>query len=176
VRLVRNVLSRGADGRVRATPTEEIERIDCGILFRSVGYRGLALPELPYDEHRGVLPNERGRLIEPASGTPLAGLYTSGWIKRGPSGVIGTNKPDAFETVGAMLEDLAAGRHTAADRLPRSAVERLLLDRGVRFVTYPEWEKIDRLEVERGKTAGRPRVKITDRAQMIAALGGAQDR
>jgi ferredoxin--NADP+ reductase len=132
----------------------------------------VALPDLPYDERRGVLPNDKGRLIEPPSSTPLRGLYTSGWIKRGPSGIIGTNKPDAVETVRSMLEDLQAGHLASDDPPPRAALEALLRERRVRFVTYAEWQKIDSLEREQGKAAGRPRVKITRREQMLAALGG----
>lgn len=171
VRIVRNVLSREGSGYLQATATDETEELDCGLVFRSVGYRGIALPGLPYDERRGVLPNETGRLIDPDSGAVLPGLYTSGWIKRGPSGIIGTNKPDAVETVNSMLEDRQSGRLASTDPLDRTKLEATLRDRGVRFVTYAEWQTIDRLEVERGKAAGRPRVKIARKEQIFTALG-----
>ena len=171
VRITRNILARDASGYLQATATDETELLDCGIVFRSVGYRGVALPCLPYDERRGVLPNDKGRLIDPSSSSPLPGMYTSGWIKRGPSGIIGTNKPDAVETVRSMFEDLQAGRLASAAPPPRAALEATLRERRVRFVTYPDWQRLDALEIERGKAAGRPRVKMTRREQMLAALG-----
>ena len=176
VRIVRNVLSRGGGGYLQATATDETELLDCGIVFRSVGYRGVALPDLPFDERLGVLPNDKGRLIEPSSSAPIPGLYTCGWIKRGPSGIIGTNKPDAVETVRSMIEDLRGGRLASTDPASRTALEATLRERSVRFVTYPEWQRLDALEIERGKAAGRPRVKLTAREEMLAALdagGGA---
>jgi ferredoxin--NADP+ reductase len=168
---VRNVLSRDSSGYLQATATDETELIDCGLVFRSVGYRGLALPGLPFDERRGVLPNDQGRLIDPASSAPIPGLYTSGWIKRGPSGIIGTNKPDAVETVRSMVEDLKAGRLVTPEPASRAVLETTLRERHVRFVTYPEWQKLDALEIERGKAVGRPRVKFAARQQIFAALG-----
>jgi len=171
VRVVRNVLSRGEGGSLRANATDETELLDCGIVFRSVGYRGVPLPDLPFDDRRGRLPNEKGRVVEPSTSAPLPGLYTSGWIKRGPSGIIGTNKPDAVETVRSMIEDLQADRLAPGDRENRDMLEETLRDRGVRFVSYPEWVKLDALEIDRGKSAGRPRVKFAGREEMLAALG-----
>jgi len=175
VRIVRNVLSRGEGGYLQASATGETESIDCGIVFRSVGYRGVALPDLPFDERRGVLPNEKGRVIDPATSAPLPGLYTSGWIKRGPSGIIGTNKPDAVETVRSMIEDLESGHIATEDREGHGALEAILRERGVRFVSYAEWLKLDALEIERGKSAGRPRVKLAGREEMLAELGDRRD-
>jgi len=147
IELVRNVL----DENDRAVPTEERETLSCGIVFRSVGYRGVALPDVPFDEKTGTIPNQGGR-VEP-------GLYVAGWIKRGPTGVIGTNKKDATETVELLLEDAAAGRlprtgATAAD------VDALLDERDVRRVLYNGWQSIDEVERSAGEPRGRPRVKL----------------
>jgi len=171
VRIVRNVLSRDGGGYLQATATDETELLDCGIVFRSVGYRGLPLPDLPFDERRGVLSNDQGRLVDLSSSAPIPGFYTSGWIKRGPSGIIGTNKPDAVETVRSMLEDFRAGRVASTDPGSRTTLEATLRDRRVRFVSYPEWQKLDALEIDRGRAAGRPRVKFTTRERMFAELG-----
>jgi ferredoxin--NADP+ reductase len=163
IELIKNVLD--ADGR--AVPTEERETLSCGIVFRSVGYRGVSVPGVPFDEKTGTIPNQGGR-VEP-------GLYTAGWIKRGPTGVIGTNKKDATETVELLLEDAAAGR------LPRSEataadVDALLDERGVRRVMYTGWQAIDERERAAGEKQGRPRVKLAtwdellDAAEQIASL------
>jgi ferredoxin--NADP+ reductase len=140
-------------------------------VFRSVGYRGVALPDLPFREDWGVIPNDQGRILG-ADGDPLRGLYTSGWIKRGPTGVIGTNKPDAGETVRAMLEDLAAGRHRAPEHPQRGALDALLVERSVRPVSYADWQKIDAAERIAGKSADRPRIKLVTRAALRAVLDG----
>src|SRR5262245_34593939 len=109
IEVVRNALVADEGGRIRAEPTGEHETIPCGIVFRSVGYLGVPLPGVPFDEARGTVPNEGGRVLS-ETGAPLAGVYCAGWIKRGPSGVIGTNKKDATETVELLLEDARAGK------------------------------------------------------------------
>ncbi len=105
---VRNELLPAGDGKLRAQATGERERIDAGLLFRAIGYRGVPLPGVPFDERVGVIPNTGGRVLDPSSGAPLPGEYVVGWIKRGPSGVIGTNKKDAQETVDAIIADVTA--------------------------------------------------------------------
>jgi ferredoxin--NADP+ reductase len=134
--------------------------LPCSIVFRSVGYRGVALPDLPFDAARGTIRNDRGRVLDD-EGKQLCGVHCAGWIKRGPSGVIGTNKKDATETVDLLLEDARAGllpgREAGADA---AAVERLLLERGVDFVEYRGWEAIDLHERTAGEPHGRPRVKL----------------
>jgi ferredoxin--NADP+ reductase len=165
VEIVQNELVT-EDGRISARPTDRRETIDAGVVFRSVGYRGVALPELPFDAARGTLPNEGGRVLD-ENGAPLAGVYCAGWIKRGPTGVIGTNKKDATETVQHLLEDAAAGR------LPRAAEPRdlaeLLTERGGDAVLYAGWEEIDRAEKAAGEPAGRPRVKLCSWDDLLAA-------
>lgn len=178
LRLERNTLLQDESGTVRPQGTGQTEEIAVQLVFRSIGYRGVALPELPFDERSGTLPNTDGRILDPASSAPLPRLYTAGWIKRGPSGVIGTNKPDAIATVRAMLEDagaanfgenLAAAAGSGFDPDPE-AVSRMLAERGVRVVTFADWKRLDALEVERGEAVGKPREKFTQVADMLAAL------
>jgi ferredoxin--NADP+ reductase len=175
VRVARNELVATPDGRLRAQATEELQTIPAGLVFRAIGYRGVPLPGVPFDERSGVIHNERGRVLGPDG--PLRGEYAVGWIKRGPTGVIGTNKKDAQETVDAMLADLAptsAGERNGAsasaqERSPAhvpstpdpAAVEELLRSRQPQLVTYSGWEAIDRHERALGEPAGRPRVKLT---------------
>ena len=144
IELVRNELVGG-----RAVPTEERETIPCGIVFRSVGYQGVPLPGLPFDESSATIPNEGGR-VEP-------GLYVAGWIKRGPSGVIGTNKKDATETVALLLDDARAG---VLPKRGEGTLDALLAERGVDAVLYAGWEAIDAAERTAGEPHGRPRIKL----------------
>jgi ferredoxin--NADP+ reductase len=169
VRLVRNRLEPDGRGGVRAVATELEETIPAGLVFRSVGYRGVALPGVPFDERACVIPSDGGR-VRDAAGHPLPGQYVAGWIKRGPSGVIGTNKPDAVETVAKLLEDHAAGRVPAPGEPLPEAVDALLRARGVRPVDYEEWQRLDELERAAGEKLGRPRVKFTSVAEMLEAL------
>jgi len=139
-------------GRIVARPTGETETIPAGIVLRSVGYKGVPLPGVPFDERSGTIPNDRGR-VEGAERT-----YVAGWIKRGPSGVIGTNKKDATETVELLLEDARAGGLQASERGDLAA---LLEERGAPFVEYAGWQAIDAAERSAGEPLGRPRVKLT---------------
>jgi ferredoxin/flavodoxin---NADP+ reductase len=155
--LVRNELVEG-----RAVATGERETLECGIVFRSVGYRAVPLPGVPFDEGTATIPNEGGR-VEP-------GLYVAGWIKRGPSGVIGTNKKDANETVELLLEDARGGR------LPRrgdGTLEQLLAEKGVAAVLYAGWEAIDLAERTAGEPHGRPRIKLGSWDELLEAAARA---
>ena len=134
---------------------------------------GVGLPGVPFDERRGTIPNRDGRVLG-ADGTPVPGLYCAGWIKRGPSGVIGTNKKDATETVELLLEDARAGLLPPARDPAPDALERLLLDRGVPFVEYAGWEAIDLSERTAGEPRGRPRVKLVRWDELLAAAEAAQ--
>ena len=171
VRVVRNVLKGSGSGSLSAEPTEEFETIAAGLVFRSVGYRGVALPGVPFHDRWGVILNERGRVLDPDSQTAITGEYVTGWIKRGPSGVIGTNKPDSVETVTAMLEDARAGRTFAPAAPEVEAAETLVRARQPRCVTFEDWRRLDALELEAGERCGRPRVKFTSVDEMLAALG-----
>ncbi len=169
IEVVRNELVPGPDGSIRAVPTDQHETIECGLVLRSVGYRGVGLPDVPFQDERGVIPNEEGRVLD-ADGQPLRGVYCAGWIKRGPSGVIGTNKKDAAETVERLLDDAAAGV-LPGRALDRDVVE-VLAERGVEYVGYGGWEAIDRLESARGEAQGRPRVKLCSWDELLAAARG----
>jgi ferredoxin/flavodoxin---NADP+ reductase len=165
IEIVHNRLEADGDGRVRAVRTDEREVISCGLVFRSVGYRGVGVPGAPFDESAGTMPNDGGRVLD-EHGVPVPGLYCAGWIKRGPTGVIGTNKKDATETVEALLEDARAGR------LPQGAhgtIDELLAERGSAVVTYAGWEAIDAEEKARGEPQGRPRVKLGTWEELLRA-------
>ncbi len=171
IEVVRNELVPDGRGSVRAVPTDDREVIPCGLVLRSVGYRGVPLDGVPFDEERGTITNCDGRVLD-AAGESLPGVYCAGWIKRGPSGVIGTNKKCAAETVAGLLEDARAGRlrrHAAAG----SSVDELLAGRGCRVVSYEGWEAIDRAERARGEQQGRPRVKLVTWHDLLATALGA---
>ena len=172
LRLTRNEL-HADNGSLRPRATNEHETIPSEIVFRSVGYLGVALPDVPFDERQGVIPNDRGRVLAGAGQAPLTGLYASGWIKRGPTGVIGTNKPDAAETVERMLEDLQAGSTLHPGRPGVAAAEALVRERQPDYVSYDDWLRLDDIETARGKKHGRPRVKLTRTEDMLAALRAA---
>jgi len=165
VELVRNRLAPDGRGSVRAVPTDEREVLSCGLVFRSVGYRGMGIPGVPFDEDAGTITNADGRVLG-ENGMPIPGLYCAGWIKRGPTGVIGTNKKDATETVELLLEDARAAR------LPVRAagtIDAVLAERGREVVMYAGWEAIDALERSRGEPHGRPRVKLCTWDELLAA-------
>jgi len=155
VELVRNRLEADDAGRIRAVPTDDHETLPCGLVFRSVGYRGVALAEVPFDESRGTIRNVDGRVVD-ESGAVVRGVYCAGWIKRGPTGVIGTNKKDATETVQHLFEDALVPKGATA-----AAVDALLAERGVRVVRADGWTAIDEAERAAGEALGRPRVKLT---------------
>jgi ferredoxin/flavodoxin---NADP+ reductase len=171
IRICRNELQE-REGGLRACTTETTEELDCGIVFRSIGYRGIPLEGVPFDERRGTIPNEGGRILD-ERGEPVPGEYVVGWIKRGPTGIIGTNKRDAQETVDALLADLDAGRLNEPEHQSRDAIEELLAERAPDHVTYEGWEAIDAIEKAAGEPHGRPRVKLTTTDEL---LGAARDR
>ena len=158
IELVRNRLEN-----LVAVPTDERETIDCGLVFRSVGYRGVGLPDVPFDEKRGTILNEGGRVVGAER------TYCAGWIKRGPTGIIGTNKKDATETVTQLLEDLDAGRITHRDEATPEAIETLLAERDVHAVLYAGWATIDEVERAAGEKLGRPRVKLRTWDELLEA-------
>jgi ferredoxin--NADP+ reductase len=169
--LVRNTLSPTPSGTLQAKPTGAHERLSAGLVFRSVGYRGVPLPGVPFNDAWGVVLNDRGRVLDPETKQPIVGEYTAGWIKRGPTGVIGTNKPDAAETVQGMLEDVRARRTLAPAEPAAEAVTSLVRERQPQWFSYRDWLKVDEIEVARGRAAGRPRIKFTRLDEMLAAMG-----
>jgi ferredoxin--NADP+ reductase len=170
LRIVRNRLVADGGAKLRAEATDQSELLPVGLVFRSVGYHGVPLSDLPFDQKRGVVPNERGRVLGPPGNAPMPGVYVAGWIKRGPTGVIGTNKKDAAETVEAMLEDLALGTLPSPAHPEPATVESFVRQRQPAVVTYADWQRIDQLETARGEPQGRPRVKFTSTEEILAAL------
>ncbi|PTR31340.1 ferredoxin--NADP+ reductase [Rhodococcus sp. OK519] len=166
VAVVVNELVEDAAGGLAAHPTQVTERIDAALVLRSIGYRGRPLPGVPFDERRGVIPNDRGRVVVGA-GETVDGVYVTGWIKRGPSGVIGTNKTCAKETVARIVEDFEA-RRLADPTGGRKELGKLLARRQPEQISRRGWEAIDQAERSRGLPGGRPRVKMTDTGEMVA--------
>jgi ferredoxin/flavodoxin---NADP+ reductase len=171
MKLVKNVLVAGDGGDIKAKATDQSEIIDVGLVFRSVGYRGLPLPDVPFNDKAGTILNDHGRVLSAPGGAPLAGAYAAGWIKRGPSGVIGTNKPDSVETVNAMVQDAKAGLTFTPANPTAAAAYALVAARQPRYVTIQDWRKIDALELANGGSIGRPRVKFTRVEEMLTAVG-----
>jgi ferredoxin/flavodoxin---NADP+ reductase len=169
VEVVKNRLEPDGRGSVRAVGTDEREVIACELVFRSVGYRGVALSGVPFDPATGTTPNAAGRVLD-ESGMPIRAVYVAGWIKRGPTGVIGTNKKDAVETVDNLLEDARAGLLERSE--PAGSLEQLFVEREVEAVIYPGWGAIDMLERTRGEEQGRPRVKLCTWEELLAAARG----
>jgi ferredoxin--NADP+ reductase len=158
-------------GTLRARDTGEREELECGLVLRSVGYTGIPIEGVPFDESKGLILNEGGRVLDSHDAGHRIGHYTAGWIKRGPSGVIGTNKKCAQETVDHLLEDARAGTLLDPESPDPGAVDELLGERGVRFISFEDWEAIDQAEVGRGEPHGRPRVKFVRVEEMLDALG-----
>ncbi len=169
LRLEKNRLIKDENGVFKAQGIGDYEEISCQLVFRSIGYKGHQLPGVPFDERNGIIPNKDGRVIDPATNTPVPRLYVAGWIKRGPSGVIGTNKADAAATVQAMLED--AARYPVWDglSLDPDAIPSLLAAKQVRAVTFTDWKRIDQIEIAAGKKRGKPREKLTTIAELLDA-------
>jgi ferredoxin--NADP+ reductase len=170
----RNEIVQSDDGSLRPRAAgDEVETIECGLVLRSVGYRAVPLPGVPFDERSYVLPNDGGRVMTP-DGDPLPGVYTVGWIKRGPTGILGTNKRDAEETVTRLAEDLAAGALPAPERPEREQIDGLLAERKPDLVSMDGWRAIDAAERRRGEESSRPRVKLASRDELLAAAVSAE--
>lgn len=169
VEIVHNELVEES-GQLVARATDRTERLDAGLVLRSIGYRGEPVVDLPFDERRGVVPNEHGRVTGP-DGSPVPGVYVSGWIKRGPRGVIGSNRLDSEETVEQLINDFTAGK-LGVPQADRAALRALLGQRQVDLVDRNGWKAIDQAEKTAGKSAGRPRVKLTTREDLLKAARG----
>jgi ferredoxin/flavodoxin---NADP+ reductase len=165
--LARNELTVGAGGALRARATDQRLELPAQAVFRAIGYRGTPLADVPFDAERELIANDGGRVRR--------GEYVVGWAKRGPSGVIGTNKKDANETIERLLEDLAAGRLLDPAPISDDALERFIRERQPALVDYGDWLTIDRHERGLGEPAGRPRVKLTTVAEMLEAIGWGGD-
>ncbi len=166
IRVGHNELAHDDSGQIRARPRDTTEELECGLVFRSIGYRGTALEDVPFDERGAVIPNERGRVID--GNERVTGEYAVGWIKRGPTGIIGTNKRDAQETVDALLEDLDAGRLLDPRDPDRASLDTLVAERRPDAVSYAGWQAIDEAERTAGEPHGRPRVKLCSFEELLA--------
>jgi ferredoxin--NADP+ reductase len=169
MKLARNELYM-ENGRLQSRATGVVEELPVDLVFRSVGYRGVPIDGLPFDQRSGVIPNEAGRVVDPSTGRPVPGLYVSGWIKRGPSGVIGTNKKDGTETATSMLEDAVAASAATLGLTDPSVVDALVRGRQPECVTYADWARLDAIEIAMGEPHGRPRVKLITRDAVREAL------
>lgn len=168
IRLIKNVLG-GPPFSQSARPTAHMIDLSCGLVFRSIGYRGVRLPGVPFDERLGIIPNRDGRVFNGAALVPR--LYVTGWIKRGPSGVIGTNRADSVATIEALLVD-SPSFHAPSRSGYAGLADQLKLT-NIRSVSFEDWLRIDAEEVASGRTRGKPREKFTRTEDMLAVLGGA---
>lgn len=168
LRIVRNRLERDNNGQWLAKATDQVETLDCGLVLRAIGFRGVAVPGLPFDEVRGVVSSVEGRVVK--AGQVVPGHYVTGWIRRGPRGIIGTNKKCARDTVRALLADADAGRLPMAGTLDAQSVERRIRERQPDCVNLAGWRRLDAAETRAGRGQGRPRVKLTRIAEMLAAV------
>jgi ferredoxin--NADP+ reductase len=170
LKVERNELVVDANGALRSKGTGQFEIIRAGLVLRSIGYRTVPIEGVPFDHATSTINNIAGQVVHPNTGEVVRGEYVVGWAKRGPTGLIGNNKPDSAATVEAMLADLPLlPRHGEARRDP-SAIEALLRERGIDYVTYRDWQILDRHEVAAGRAEGRPRVKVTTVPEMLAII------
>jgi len=165
----RNRLS-GPPFEQSARGTGERIELAAGLVFRSIGYKGTAMPGVPFDARQGVFPTREARIVD-GSGTAVPGLYACGWIKRGPTGIIGTNKPCSVATVTALLADLPAD---APPKPGAEAIPALAGTDGRRVVSYDDWIAIDQAEIGRGTPKGKPREKFTSVEEMLDLLGASR--
>jgi ferredoxin--NADP+ reductase len=164
-----NELIRDERG-VRARGTGVRRILDVGLVFRAIGYRGIPLPGVPFDERSGTIQNDDGRVLDPSTSRPRRGEYVVGWAKRGPTGLIGTNKGCSAMTVAHMVEDLPSGGTTGAPAMSAGAVPALLQERGIQFVTFEQWRTLDGIEVEQGRARGKIRERFLSVEEMLGAL------
>jgi ferredoxin--NADP+ reductase len=171
IRLAVNEIVDDGNGNPRAVATDQTEELECGLVFRSIGYRGEPVDSVPFDERRGLIRNDGGR-VTGEDGQPLPGEYVAGWVKRGPSGVIGTNKKDSADTVAKIVEDRDAGRLPAREPLGDNAD--WVREKQPKVVEWDGWRRIDEHECALGEPQGRPRVKLVriEEMESIANAGG----
>ncbi|MCV7097750.1 FAD-dependent oxidoreductase [Mycobacterium kubicae] len=179
IRLAYQLTPRRVLGQDRAsaveftvTGTDDVHRLDAGLVLTSIGYRGKALRDLPFDEAAAVVPNDAGRVVDPSTQRPVTGAYVAGWIKRGPTGFIGTNKSCSLQTVAALVDDFNAGQLTDPVAKP-SALDHLIGTRQPEVVDSGGWQAIDAAEIASGSREHRPRKKFTDIGDMLAVAATA---
>lgn len=171
MRMEVNELHPTDTGYITCDGIGRFETLDVGLVFRSIGYRSVPIPGVPFYEKWGIIPNQKGRVTATHKGEIVPGEYVVGWAKRGPTGVIGTNKPDAVETIHLMLEDVATLTPAPDATANPRAIVALLQARGAHYFTFEDWLKLEAIEDARGKAEGRPRVKFTSESEMLAAVG-----
>ncbi len=169
IEVARNELYRGDRGTLRARMTDEREMVPTGLVFRAIGYQGVPIPGVPFNPVTSTIPTEAGRAINPLDGSPMYGEYATGWIKRGPTGIIGTNKPDAQETVETLLQDLRAG-HLERDVPARRVLARLVRERQGELTSWEDWRYLDGIEQQMGEEVGAPRIKVARVETMMRFL------
>lgn len=169
VEIVENELVRDGDS-LRPRATDRTDTIPAGLVLRAVGYRGAPLAGIAFDERHAVVPHDGGRILDAPDGAAVTGLYTAGWIKRGPQGVIGTNKACAAETVRTLLDDIADGRIAPAPEPSAAAADALYRSRVERPVSWEDWIRINAAEIAQGEAEGRPRRKFVDVPSMLSVL------
>ncbi|MBI1257225.1 MAG: NADP oxidoreductase [Chloroflexi bacterium] len=174
VEIVHNELYQSDDGSLRPRATDRTEILPIGLIFRSIGYKGVPVADVPFDARAAVIPNDHGRVLDPADPSKVMGEYVVGWIKRGPTGIIGTNKPDAQESVDQLLADLQADALLSPAHPAQEAINALLKAKQIEYVTFADWLKLDQIEQERGAALNRPRVKFPRVEEMLAALHEAE--
>ncbi len=170
VKLVKNELYKTQDGSLRPRATKEFEELPAGLVFRSIGYHGVPLPDVPFHDTWGVIHNEKGRVLDSETREHVQGIYSTGWIKRGPTGVIGTNKLDSAETVRCIAEDIVSGNILSPATPHPDRVLELIRERQPDYFTYEDWLRLNELEISRGEKQGRPRVKYTSIEEMLDAV------
>ena len=172
IRMVRNELVKRDDGSLRPQATGDLMEENAGLIFRSIGYHGNPLADVPFDHNSGTIPNECGQIIDEDQDKSLRTReYVAGWIKRGPTGVIGTNKQDAVETVHRMLETFLHEKIEPGYQTGSSSIESLLKERNVDYVSFEDWKLLDEYETEAGQAQERPRVKVTSIEKMLEIIG-----
>ena len=171
IRMVRNQLVKRDDGSLRPQATGELIEENAGLIFRSIGYHGNPLADVPFDQNSGTIPNECGQIIDEDQDKSLRTReYVAGWIKRGPTGVIGTNKQDAVETVHRMLETFLQEKIEPGQQPDISGIEALLKERNVNYVSFEDWKLLDAYETDAGQAQERPRVKVTSIDEMLEII------
>jgi ferredoxin--NADP+ reductase len=170
LKIEHNELVVDSNGGLRSKGTGTFELIEAGLVLRSIGYRSVPIEGVPFDHATSTINNIAGQVVHPNSGEVVPGEYVVGWAKRGPTGLIGNNKPDSAATVQAMLADLPTLQGIPDDLRDPSQVVAWLRERGIDFVTYQDWKILDQYEVARGSEQGRPRVKVTFVPEMMAVI------
>jgi ferredoxin--NADP+ reductase len=160
-------LAADADGTPRPKALDKFEDLPADLVFKAIGYRGVPLPSVPFDDKKGIVPNTDGRVLDKAGGAPVAGHYVAGWCKRGPTGLIGTNSLDAKATVEAMLQDRAAGKLLACRG---GDVAELLEARSIDAVTWADWQRLDAWELAEGQKRGKLRHKLSSIDEMMRVV------